>query len=68
MTTTAIDLLNEFEQLAESDQREVAREILSRTRHWEYPDLTDDEITAVADEAFCRLDAEEATNGRTCTP
>ena len=59
MTTTAIELLHEFGQLAECDQREVAQEILLRTRRWEYPDLTDDDLAAIADEAFCRLDAEE---------
>ena len=65
MTSTAMGVLSEFEQLTERDQREVAREILLRTRSWEYSNLTDDEIAAVADEAFCRLDAEEATDGRT---
>ena len=67
MTSAAMEMLSEFEQLTERDQFEVAREILLRARRWEYPDLTDDEITAIADEAFCRLDAEEATDGRTCT-
>ena len=67
MTSAAMEMLSEFEQLTERDQFEVAREILLRARHWEYPDLTDDEIAAIADEAFCRLDAEEATDGRTCT-
>lgn len=68
MTSTAMELLSHFEQLTERDQREVAREILLKFRRWEYPDLTNDELAAVADEAFCRLDAEEATDGRTCAP
>ena len=67
MTSAAMEMLSEFEQLTERDQFEVAREILLRARRWEYPDPTDDEITAIADEAFCRLDAEEATDGRACT-
>lgn len=59
MTTTARELLSEFEQLAAHDQREVAREILLRTQSWEYPSLTDDELTGIAGEAFRRLDVEE---------
>ncbi len=67
MTSAVLEMLDEFEQLPEVDQREIAREILLRIRHWDYPDLSLDEITGIADEAFCRLDAEEATDGRTCT-
>lgn len=66
MTSTAMEVLSGFERLTERDQREVARKILLKVRCWEYPDLTDDEIAAVADEAFGLLDAEEAANGRTC--
>lgn len=58
------DILGSFEALPEVGKREVASEILRRTAALEAPPLSDDELTAIADERFLELDREEAGNGQ----
>jgi hypothetical protein len=60
MTISAQHLLSSFEQLPESEKREVAIEILKRSSSLEIPLLTDDQLTVLADQAFVELDKREA--------
>lgn len=59
MTDQSRALLESFEALSHSEQREVAAEILRRTLILDYPPLTDDELVQIADERFQELDREE---------
>ena len=56
MSTTAEQLLKDFDSLPESDQREVTWEILQRTRHFALPPLSDDELELNAEAMFLELD------------
>jgi hypothetical protein len=59
MTVKVRELLNSFEQLAESERHEAASEILRRTLQMDLPSLDDDTLVQVADELFLKLDEEE---------
>jgi hypothetical protein len=59
MTTAVENLLANFDRLSEPEQRDAIREILRRTRQLDYQSLTDDELTALADETFVELDQRE---------
>jgi hypothetical protein len=60
MTTAVKELLNRFERLSEQEQQEAARAILVRTAQMDSPELSDEQLTALADEAFLELDQREA--------
>jgi hypothetical protein len=60
MNSAVAELISRFECLNHEDQQEAAREILRRTASAESPPLTDEELTAVADELFLELDRREA--------
>ncbi len=64
MSTNAEQLLKDFDLLPEADQREVAREILQRTRHFALPPLSDDELVLNAEAMFLELDQQEMSNER----
>jgi hypothetical protein len=64
MTATAKALLSEFERLSEREQKDLAAEILRLCRKWEWPALTDEELTQIAEERFLTLDMEEAGNAK----
>jgi len=49
MTSAVSELISHFERLNDEEQREAAREILRRTALADYPPLTDDQLTALAD-------------------
>ena len=59
MSTTAQQLLNEFDLLPESEKREVIIEILRRTRHLDLPPLSDDDFVMNAEALFLELDHQE---------
>ena len=59
MTAIATKLVDEFRQLEPSEQRWVCQEILRMPPTPGYGLLTDDELTAVADQTFALLDKEE---------
>jgi hypothetical protein len=63
MTTQVQNILSNFDALPVDDQRELAAEILKRSILMDSPILTDDQLTAMADELFLRLDGEETENG-----
>ena len=60
MTAIATKLVDEFRQLEPSEQRWVCHEILRFVPLPADGPLTDDELTALADQTFVLLDQEEA--------
>jgi len=62
MSTTAQQLLASFDALPETVKFEVAFEILQRTKDFEFPPLTDDELIANAEAIFLELDQMEMNN------
>lgn len=62
MTAAVRSLLTHFEHLSEAEKRDAASEILRRARDWDSPPLSDDELTAIADETFIELDRREANS------
>lgn len=59
MTAAAKHLIEEFGALPEPTKREVLAELLRMSRHLDYPEMGDDELTAAADELFLAYDARE---------
>ena len=63
MTTAVEKLLDSFDHLSEIERRDAIAAILLRSARLEYPPLTDDELTAIAEERFLELDAQETSDG-----
>ena len=63
MILSANDILDGFNQLPIVEQRKVAAEILRRYQTGGSSSLSDDELTACAEELFLALDQEEAARG-----
>jgi hypothetical protein len=59
MNANAQKILSSFDLLPPSAQQEVAFEILRRTRDFNLPPLTDDDLIANAEAAFLELDQQE---------
>jgi hypothetical protein len=57
MTDSAKSILESFDELSETDKREVARAILRRALRFDIPPLTDEDLLAQADELFRDLDS-----------
>lgn len=64
MTARVKALLAEIEKLTDREKIDLTTEIVRRSGHWEYPPLTDEELTLAAEEVFLRLDKEEAEHER----
>jgi hypothetical protein len=62
MSTTAEQLLASFDALPDTVKFEVAFEILRRTKDFDFPPLTDDELVANAEAMFLELDRREMNN------
>jgi hypothetical protein len=60
MTTEAKRLIEQFEALSDAAKQEVLVEILRIAGDIDYPELTDEDLTAVAAETFALYDAEES--------
>jgi len=60
MTFAAQQILGSFDSLSDLEKHQVAIEILRRVSGSASGDLTDEELSAAADQLFCELDAEEA--------
>jgi len=60
MTAAVQEIISKFDRLPAEEQREAAREILLRAAQIDTSPLTDEELTALADEAFLELDRREA--------
>jgi len=64
MSTNAQQLLASFDALPEAAKFEVAIEILRRTKEFEFPPLTDDELVANAEAIFLEFDQREMNDER----
>ncbi len=60
MASGVDEILESFESLPNEAKREVASEILRRIAKFDNPQLTDDELTAIADDLFTDLDRRES--------
>ena len=60
MTASAQELIKTFDGLSESEQLEVAQEILRRLGSFDFPSLTDEDLVFSAEELFLILDQQEA--------
>ena len=61
MSTTANEILESFDHLADDEKRVVASEIIRRTIELELPALTDEELVLNAETLFLELDQREST-------
>ena len=60
MTAVAARLIADFKRLEPLEQRQVWNELAQAVVPAEYGPLTDEELTAIADQTFVLLDKEEA--------
>ncbi|MEQ8963454.1 MAG: hypothetical protein RLP02_37045 [Coleofasciculus sp. C2-GNP5-27] len=60
MTASTQKILQTFDQLSDSEQLEIAVEILKRLVHFDFPPLTDEDFVFNAEELFLTLDQQEA--------
>ena len=60
MSDQVQNLINAFDRLSESEQREFAATVLRRTRDLSWPPLDDETIDRIADESFVAYDSREA--------
>ena len=64
MTTAVKQLIESFEQLSTSEQRQAVKELLRRSMEPSYGPLSDEALTEIAEESFLELDQREASNER----
>jgi hypothetical protein len=62
MSMAVEEILDSFDHLSESEKREVASEIIRRTRGLNFPPLTDEEFILNAESLFLELDQRESAN------
>jgi len=62
MTVSGKRILESFDELPETEKREVASAILRRALRFDTPPLTDEDLVAQADELFRELDTREASD------
>lgn len=59
MTAEAKHLLEEFGALPDPSKREVLAELLRVSRHLDYPEMGDEELTSAANDVFLAYDERE---------
>jgi hypothetical protein len=59
MTVLAQEILNNFDRLPDTEQLEIALEILRRITNFDFPPLTEEDLTLNAEELFLALDQQE---------
>ena len=62
MTALAQDILKNFDRLSDTEQLEIALEILKRIVHLDFPPLTDEDLASNAEAIFLALDQQELDN------
>ena len=62
MTVQSQDILRAFDLLPESEKQEVVVELLKRSRAFESPSLSDEELVGMAEAVFSTLDRDEAVD------
>ena len=60
MTATGKHIIQDFENLPDSEKREVLANILRISRGIEYPELSEEELVASADAVFLEYDRRES--------
>ena len=60
MTALAEEILKNFDRLPNTEQLEIALEILRRLVNFDFPPLTDEDLALNAEELFLALDQQEA--------
>ena len=60
MTPVVQDFLTTFDRLTDSEQLDLASEILKRTAYLDFPSFSDDDLVLNAEEIFLQLDEYEA--------
>jgi hypothetical protein len=60
MTPVVQDFLNTFDRLTDSEQLDLASEILKRTAYLAFPALSDEDLLLNAEEIFLQLDEYES--------
>ncbi len=60
MTAAGKHILDDFENLPDSEKREVLANILRISREIEYPEVSDEELIASADAVFAEYDQRES--------
>lgn len=64
MSISASEVIKSFDALPDAARREVALEILRRTRDFDFPPLTDDDLITNAETIFLELDQREMNDER----
>jgi hypothetical protein len=62
MVTSVRQVLDTFDSLTESEQQEIALEILKRVSNLNLPALSDDDLILNAEALFLELDRQEANH------
>lgn len=62
MTVSGKRILESFDELPETEKREVASAILRRALRFDTPPLTDEDLVAQANDLFRELDTREASD------
>ena len=65
MNTTSQTILEAFNQLPEIEKHALASEIIKQVAMLDFPPLTDDALTEIADELFVMHDETEAKDAET---
>lgn len=60
MTALAQFILQNFDQLPDTEQQKVALEILKRIVHSDFPPLEDEDLVLSAEEVFLSLEQQES--------
>ncbi|MGF1481428.1 MAG: hypothetical protein ACFB4I_18415 [Cyanophyceae cyanobacterium] len=60
MSALAQEILRDFDKLPNTEQLKIAIEILRRTANFDFPPLTDEDLSLNAEELFLVLDQQEA--------
>ena len=60
MTAVTKEILNTFDRLPDTEQLEIALEILKRLAQADFPPLTDEDLTLSAENLFLALEQQEA--------
>ena len=63
MTDSAKSIIESFDDLPDTEKREVARAILRRALRFDILPLTDEDLVTQAEELFLDLDKREASDG-----
>ena len=67
MSEIAIQFINRFSALPETEQHEIMVALLRSSTELPSSALSDDELVSLAEEVFLRLDVEEARDGQSDT-